>query len=167
LGPWKGFEHEKANSMNSHSFLILNGPNLGHLGVRQPDIYGQKSMDDLPQLIRATLGPEQAGGVDWDVDQKNSEGALVDRLEEAYRAGTDGIVLNAGAYTHTSLALADCLAWIGIPCVEVHLSNVWARAEPIRHQSLIAPRCIGVIAGFGLMGYALAVSALIEHLQNR
>jgi 3-dehydroquinate dehydratase-2 len=153
--------------MNSRSFLILNGPNLGHLGVRQPDIYGQKSMDDLPQLIRATLGPEQAAGIDWDVDQKNSEGALIDRLEEAYRAGADGIVLNAGAYTHTSLALADCLAWIGVPCVEVHLSNVWARAESIRHQSLIAPWCIGVIAGFGLMGYALAVSALIEHLQNK
>ena len=96
--------------------------------------------------------------------QSNSEGALIDRLEEAWKAKVDGIVLNAGAYTHTSLALADCLAWIKIPCVEVHLSNVHARQSAIRHTSLIARHCIGAIAGFGIMSYALAVQALWQRL---
>ena len=149
--------------MKTYSFLILNGPNLGQLGKRQPHIYGHKSMHDLPEMIHACLGPDRASQISWETDQKNSEGALIDRLEQAKDEGTEGIVFNAGAYTHTSLALADCLAWIEIPCVEVHLSNVWARPEVLRHQSLIAPHCIGVIAGFGLMGYALAVSALVEH----
>ncbi|MFO7802956.1 MAG: type II 3-dehydroquinate dehydratase [Desulfovermiculus sp.] len=152
--------------MSRLSFLILNGPNLGHLGQRQPQIYGHRSMHDLPELITACLGPAQTEQVTWETDQKNSEGALIDRMEQARESAMDGIVLNAGAYTHTSLALADCLAWIEIPCVEVHLSNVWARPESIRHQSMIAPQCIGVIAGFGLMGYAMAVSALVAHVQN-
>ena len=149
--------------MSTYSILILNGPNLGHLGRRQPQIYGHQSMDELPGMISACLGPDRAGRVVWETDQKNGEGALIDRLEQAWKDAMDGIVLNAGAYTHTSLALADCLAWIKVPCVEVHLSNVWARPESIRHQSLIAPSCLGVIAGFGLMGYALAVLALVEH----
>ncbi len=152
--------------MSRLSFLILNGPNLGHLGQRQPQIYGHKPMHELPELITACLGPAQAEQVTWETDQKNSEGALIDRMEQAKQSAKDGIVLNAGAYTHTSLALADCLAWIEIPCVEVHLSNIWARPESIRHQSMIAPQCIGVIAGFGLMGYAMAVSALVSHVQN-
>jgi 3-dehydroquinate dehydratase-2 len=117
-------------------------------------------------MIHACLGPDRASQVSWETDQKNSEGALIDRLEQAKNEGTEGIVFNAGAYTHTSLALADCLAWIEIPCVEVHVSNVWARPELLRHQSLLAPHCIGVIAGFGLMGYALAVSALVEHRER-
>ncbi|MDZ7761205.1 MAG: type II 3-dehydroquinate dehydratase [Desulfovermiculus sp.] len=152
--------------MSTYSFLILNGPNLGHLGRRQPQIYGHQSMDELPDMISACLGPDRANRVAWEADHKNGEGALIDRLEQAWKDSKNGIVLNAGAYTHTSLALADCLAWIKIPCVEVHLSNVWARAEGIRHQSLIAPSCLGVIAGFGLMGYAMAVLALVEHLDK-
>lgn len=153
--------------MHKYSILILNGPNLGHLGRREPHIYGRDSMDDLPDLIAACLGPSQSGLLTWEIDQKNSEGALIDHLEQAWKNAKDGIVLNAGAYTHTSMALADCLAWIDIPCVEVHLSNVWARPETIRHQSLIAPTCLGVIAGFGLMSYAMAVLALLEHLQKK
>lgn len=152
--------------MRKYSFLILNGPNLGHLGKRQPHIYGHKSMDDLSDLVTTCLGPDMAAKISLKTDQKNSEGALIDGLEQAWSDGMEGIAFNAGAYTHTSLALADCLAWIEIPCIEVHLSNVWARPETIRHQSLIAPHCIGVIAGFGLMGYALAVSALVEHLSE-
>ena len=152
--------------MSTRSFLILNGPNLGHLGRRQPQIYGLQSMDELPGMISDCLGPSRMEQITWEIDQKNSEGAMIDRLEKAWQDQRDGIVLNAGAYTHTSLALADCLAWIGIPCVEVHLSNIWARSESLRHQSLIAPHCIGVIAGFGLMGYALAVSALVEHRER-
>ncbi len=152
--------------MRTYSFLILNGPNLGHLGRRQPQIYGHNSMDELPNMIATCLGPDKAQQIVWETDHKNGEGALIDRLEQAWMDKNDGIVLNAGAYTHTSLALADCLAWIGIPCVEVHLSNVWSRQEQIRHQSLIASSCLGVIAGFGLMGYAMAVLALVQHLEN-
>lgn len=139
--------------------LVLNGPNLGFLGQRQPEVYGSAGMDALPALVERMLG-EDARKIRLTVFQSNSEGGLIDRLEEAWKAGTDGIVLNAGAYTHTSLALADCLAWIKIPCVEVHLSNVHARQTSMRHTSLIARHCIGAIAGFGIMSYALAVQAL-------
>lgn len=139
--------------------LVLNGPNLGFLGLRQPEVYGLAGMDALPALVEKVLG-EDARKIRLTLFQSNSEGGLIDRLEEAWKAGTDGIVLNAGAYTHTSLALADCLAWIGIPCVEVHLSNVHARQTSMRHTSLIARHCIGAIAGFGIMSYALAVQAL-------
>ena len=143
--------------------LVVNGPNLGYLGQRQPEVYGSQGMDALPELVQRLLG-ENARHVTLTLFQSNSEGALIDRLEEAWKANVHGLVLNAGAYTHTSLALADCLAWIRIPCVEVHLSNVHARASAIRHQSLIARHCIGAIAGFGIMSYALAVQALWQRL---
>lgn len=143
--------------------LVVNGPNLGFLGQRQPEVYGSQGMDALPELVQRLLG-ENARHVALTLFQSNSEGALIDRLEEAWKANVYGLVLNAGAYTHTSLALADCLAWIRIPCVEVHLSNVHARASAIRHQSLIARHCIGAIAGFGIMSYALAVQALWQRL---
>jgi 3-dehydroquinate dehydratase-2 len=143
--------------------LVINGPNLGFLGQRQPDIYGSQGMDALPELDRSLLG-ENTRHINMTLFQSNSEGARIDRLEEAWKATVHGRVLNAGAYTHTSLALADCLAWIRIPCVEVHLSNVHARASAIRHQSLIGRHCIGAIAGFGIMSYALAVQALWQRL---
>lgn len=143
--------------------LIMNGPNLGFLGQRQPEIYGSQGMDALPALVEVLLGPA-AGEVRLSQFQSNSEGALIDRLEQAWKDGIDGLVLNAGAFTHTSLALADCLAWIKIPCVEVHLSNVQARSTGLRHTSLVARHCIGAIAGFGIMSYALAVQALRQHL---
>jgi 3-dehydroquinate dehydratase-2 len=144
-------------------FLIVNGPNLGFLGQRQPEVYGTEGMDALPALVGKLLGND-ASRIRLEQFQSNCEGALIDRLEEAWKAKVDGIVLNAGAYTHTSLALADCLAWIKIPCVEVHLSNVHARQSAIRHSSLIARHCIGAIAGFGVMSYALAVQALWQRL---
>ena len=143
--------------------LIINGPNLGFLGQRQPEVYGTEGMDALPALVEKVLG-DDSRRIRLAQFQSNSEGALIDRLEEAWKAKVDGLVLNAGAYTHTSLALADCLAWIGIPCVEVHLSNVHARQSTIRHTSLIARHCIGAIAGFGVMSYALAVQALWRRL---
>ena len=143
-------------------FLILNGPNLGFLGQRQPEIYGSRGMDEVPELVRTLLG-HKADACRLAFFQTNSEGGLIDRLEQAHTQGMRGVALNAGAYTHTSLALADCLAWIDPPCVEVHLSNIWARTEPIRQQSLIGPHCIGVIAGFGLLSYALAIQALHSH----
>lgn len=144
-------------------FVVINGPNLGFLGQRQPEIYGATGMDALPGMVAKLLGND-AARIRLTQFQSNSEGALIDRLEEAWKVKSDGIVLNAGAYTHTSLALADCLAWIRIPCVEVHLSNVHARQSAMRHTSLIARHCIGAIAGFGIMSYALAVQALWQRL---
>ena len=146
--------------MTNCRILVLNGPNLGHIGQRQPEIYGSQGMDALGAMVEEMLG-EAASRVELSHYQANGEGQLIDRLEQAWRDKLDGIAFNAGAYTHTSLALADCLAWIGIPCVEVHLSNIFARTDQsLRHQSLIGRSSIGVIAGFGMMSYALAVCAL-------
>lgn len=146
--------------------LVMNGPNLGVLGERQPEIYGSQGMDALPGLVRGVCGAA-ADDVELVYFQSNHEGELIDRLEAARHEGVDGVVLNAGALTHTSLALADCLAWIGIPCVEVHISNVFGRTDqPLRRQSLIGGQVIGVIAGFGITGYALAVAALMQGAQR-
>ncbi|SDB47652.1 3-dehydroquinate dehydratase [Desulfonatronum thiosulfatophilum] len=139
--------------------LVLNGPNLGHLGQRQPHIYGTQGMRDLPDLVETLMG-QAVDEVELLFFQANGEGQIIDRLEQAHRESVHGVALNAGAYTHTSLALADCLAWIDPPCVEVHLSNILARSESMRHVSLIAPQCIGVISGFGLLSYALAIQTL-------
>ncbi|BBD07702.1 type II 3-dehydroquinate dehydratase [Desulfovibrio ferrophilus] len=151
--------------MAKHEILILNGPNLGHLGKRQPDIYGSQGMNDVPALVDTLLGA-RAKDIELSFFQANGEGELIDRLELAREQGIAGIVFNAGAYTHTSLALADCLAWIGIPCIEVHISNVWARPETIRHQSFMAAQVVGVIAGFGIDSYALAVAALLNRFER-
>ncbi len=158
-------ETNKEEIMSKYRILVLNGPNLGFLGRRQPEIYGDKGMDALPGLLEEIMG-ESAQDIELLFFQSNGEGELIDRLESAYKDGVHGVVFNAGAYTHTSLALADCLAWIKIPCVEVHLSNVWARSEPLRHKSLMARYCVGVVAGFGLESYALAVLALYRHLER-
>lgn len=151
--------------MPKYRVLVLNGPNLGHIGKRQPEIYGSETLDMLPRLLEEYLG-ESAGDVELEFEQSNSEGRLIDILEGAASRGLDGVVLNAGAYTHTSLALADCLAWLDLPVIEVHLSNVWARSEK-RHASLVAPHSKGVVAGFGLDGYALGVTALIRRVLKK
>ena len=132
---------------------IVNGPNLNLLGRREPDIYGQTSFDDyLPKL--------QAAYPDVQIDyfQSNHEGALIDKLQEV-GCSYDGIILNAGAYTHTSVALHDCIRGIKTPVIEVHISNVHQR-EDFRHHSFLSPACKGVICGFGLDSYRLAVEAL-------
>lgn len=132
---------------------IVNGPNLNLLGRREPDIYGQTSFDDfLPKL--------QAAYPDVQIDyfQSNHEGALIDKLQEV-GFSYDGIILNAGAYTHTSVALHDCIRGIKTPVIEVHISNVHQR-EDFRHHSFLSPACKGVICGFGLDSYRLAVEAL-------
>lgn len=140
---------------------IINGPNLNLLGTREPDIYGQESMDSCLEGLRKHF-PE----VDIAYFQSNHEGALVDALQAA-AADSDGIVLNAAAYTHTSVALLDAIRAIHpVPVVEVHLSNIAAR-EAFRHRSLIAPACRGSIAGFGLTGYRLAVEALTSTLLRK
>ena len=147
--------------MTNCRILVVNGPNLGHIGLRQPEIYGLRGMDALGSMLESLLGPQAAGRIELSLFQGNGEGQIIDRLEQAWKDKVDGVAINAGAYTHTSLALADCLAWIGIACVEVHLSNIFARTDqPLRRQSLIGANCIGVVAGFGMMSYALAVSAL-------
>lgn len=137
--------------------LIINGPNLNLLGRREPGIYGSQSMDDALDALRGEFDNHQI-----DYFQSNHEGALIDRL---HQAGADpevaGIALNAGAYTHTSLALHDAIAAIQTPVVEVHISNVHSREE-VRHRSMIAAACRGVIAGFGMDSYRLAVSALLR-----
>lgn len=145
-----------------YEILVMNGPNLGSLGERQPEIYGTQGMESLQGVVDALLG-ENSRDVCLTYFQSNSEGAMIDRLEQARKEGLHGVALNAGAYTHTSLALADCLAWIEIPCVEVHLSNIWSR-DPVRQHSYIGRHVIGVIAGFGLLSYGLAVQALWRHL---
>ena len=148
-----------------YSILIMNGPNLAHVGERQPEIYGSQGLDNIPGMVDRLLG-QRVGEVTLSFFQSNSEGALIDRLEQARAEGIHGVVCNAGAYTHTSLALADCIAWIGLPVVEVHISNVLARAEDIRRKSYMGANVIGVIAGFGIMSYALAVQALHTHLET-
>jgi 3-dehydroquinate dehydratase II len=131
--------------------LILNGPNLNLLGTREPGIYGTGTLADLELALRSRFE-----SVTLTFYQSNHEGALVDRLHEARTEGIDGIVFNPGAYTHTSVALRDAVAAIGVPVIEVHLSNVQAR-EDFRHRSLLAPVCIGQISGLGRKGYELAV----------
>lgn len=131
---------------------IINGPNLNLLGVREPDVYGSTSFDDFLPRLRACFPDVQI-----DYFQSNIEGELIDKLQ-AVGFQCDGIVLNAGAYTHTSIALADCIHAISAPVVEVHISNVHQR-EAFRHQSMIAAACRGVICGFGLDSYRLAIES--------
>ena len=135
--------------------IIINGPNLNLLGSREPDLYGQETMEDCLASLRKRF-PQ----IKIEYFQSNHEGALVDRLQDA-AASHDGIILNAAAYTHTSIALLDAIRAISTPVVEVHLSNVAAR-EDFRHRSMIAPACVGTIAGFGMDVYRLGVEALLR-----
>jgi 3-dehydroquinate dehydratase-2 len=141
------------------SILVLNGPNLNLLGRRQPEIYGATTLPEIEAMCRARA---DALGIGLDFAQTNSEGALIDHIHAAADRH-DGIVLNAGAYTHTSVALMDALGSVALPVVELHLSNIHAR-EPVRHTSYVAPVALGVICGFGPAGYELAIEALARHL---
>lgn len=142
--------------------LVLNGPNLNMLGVREPGIYGSETYRDLLEKIAAHA---QTRGVSVDFFQSNHEGALVDRIQEAY-GNTDGIVINPGAYTHTSIALLDAVKAVGIPTVEVHISDV-ARREPFRSVSYIRAACVGSIIGHGTDGYLEAMDLLIERSHEK
>ena len=135
---------------------IINGPNLNLLGVREPGIYGSSSFDDFLPVLR-----QRHPGVEIDYFQSNIEGELINRMQEV-GFSYDGIVLNAGAYTHTSIALLDCIRSLKCPVVEVHISNVHKR-EVYRHHSMISAGCLGVICGFGLESYELAVQGLLSH----
>ena len=136
------------------NILIINGPNLNMLGTREPGVYGSRSFDDYLVELRAKYKD-----IEIEYYQSNIEGELIDKMQQA-GSRCDGIVLNAGAYTHTSVALQDCIRSIAAPVVEVHISNVHKREE-YRHKSMISCACKGVICGFGLDSYRLAVEALI------
>ena len=141
--------------------LLLNGPNLNLLGQREPGIYGSASLHEIEEALKAEARTE---GVGLDCFQSNFEGALVERIHQA--AGvSQGILINAGAYTHTSIAIRDAFAGVNIPYVELHLSNTHAR-EQFRHRSVLADRAIGVVCGFGAASYSLALKGLIMHLQT-
>lgn len=135
---------------------IVNGPNLGRLGRRQPEIYGRMSWDEFEAHLR-----RQFSGVEFEIFQSNHEGEILDFIERAADNGVAGLVINPGALTHQSYALRDCLAALSIPVLEVHLSNIYAR-EAFRAHSLTAPVVKGQISGLGLLGYKVAVMALID-----
>lgn len=143
------------------SVLVLNGPNLNLLGLRQPEVYGRETLTDVETLCR-----EHAGRLGFEIAflQSNHEGALVDAIHDA-RGQHDGIILNAGAYSHTSIALRDAISSVALPVVDVHLSNIHAR-EPFRHHSHIAAVAIGQISGFGVRSYTLALDALAGQLDR-
>lgn len=146
----------------SHKILVLNGPNLNLLGTREKSVYGS---DTLENIINELHVYAQQHDVELRDFQSNSEGALVDAVHQA-RTWADGIICNAGAYTHYSIALRDAIAGVGLPVIEVHISNVHAREE-FRHISVLAPVCLGVIAGFGRNSYFLGMDALLRHLAKK
>ena len=141
------------------SLLILNGPNLNMLGLRQPEVYGATTLADIEAMCEAHVNGTKT---QLDFAQSNHEGSLVDTIQNA-RGTHDGIILNAGAFTHTSVALMDAISSAALPVVEIHLSNIHAR-EPFRHTSYIAPVAVGQICGFGAFGYIMAIDAMLNHL---
>ena len=140
--------------------LALHGPNLNLLGTREPGIYGSQTLGQVNAELESRA---QALGAAISCYQSNHEGALVDRIHEG-RGSVDGILINAGAYTHSSIALRDALLGVAIPFVELHLSNTHAR-EPFRHHSTLADKAVGVICGFGPLSYTLALEGLVAHLR--
>ncbi len=143
------------------NILIVNGPNLNLLGRREPEIYGSVSFEDYLAELQHD-NPE----INISYFQSNCEGTLIDRLHTAgYEQSIDGIIINAGAYSHYSIAIADAITAIKVPVVEVHISNIYRREE-YRHKSVLASACIGSIVGFGLNSYALALSALTKIVQK-
>jgi 3-dehydroquinate dehydratase-2 len=138
------------------NILIVNGPNLNLLGVREPDTYGKQSFDEYLSILQKKYFQAKI-----DYFQSNIEGELINKIHE-YGFSADGIVLNAGAYTHTSVALADAISSVKTPVIEVHISNVFKREE-FRHHSFLSPVCKGVISGFGMNSYRLAIEAFLNY----
>lgn len=142
--------------------LVLNGPNLNFLGIRERGIYGTQ---DYAYLVSMLEDKAKKEGHELEVFQSNFEGGLIDKLQEAYKSGVEGIIINPGAFTHYSYALRDALASLELPKIEVHISNVHKREE-FRHVSVTAPACTGQIVGLGLQGYALAMDYLSRNWQK-
>jgi 3-dehydroquinate dehydratase-2 len=138
------------------NILVLHGPNLNLLGTREPEVYGSMTLADINARLEETAAAHNAA---LRILQSNHEGALLDAIHEA-RGWADGLIINPGGYTHTSVALRDAISAVEIPTIEVHLSNVFAR-ESFRHHSYISPVCLGVISGLGWMGYRLALDRLL------
>jgi 3-dehydroquinate dehydratase-2 len=149
------------NTRSLLSILVLHGPNLNLLGQREPGVYGSVTLDEINRLLEQEGQKLQAKVF---AVQSNHEGVLVDAIHDALRQH-QGILINAGAYTHTSIALRDALAAVALPTVEVHLSNIYQR-EPFRHHSFIAPVAIGQISGFGAESYRLGLQALVHSLRK-
>ncbi len=145
----------------TRKILLIHGPNLNLLGTREPDVYGNQTMEQINARLQAHAAES---GFEIRTFQSNSEGALIDAIQDAGE-WANGIVINAGAYTHTSIAIRDAISAVNLPTVEVHLSNVHAR-EPFRHHSFIAPVCLGTVAGFGWCSYLLGVKGLVAHLES-
>lgn len=144
------------------NILVLHGPNLNLLGLREPAVYGRITLAEINARLSALA---QARGATLKIVQSNHEGVLIDEIQAA-REHAVGILINPGGYTHTSVALRDAISAVGLPAVEVHLSNIYAR-EPFRHHSYISPVCAGTIAGFGWRSYLLGLSALLDLLGER
>ncbi len=142
--------------------LVINGPNLNFLGIREKGIYGSESYEGLVERLQQKA---EQDGFEIELFQNNSEGAIIDRIQQAYYDKVDGIVINPGAYAHYSIAIRDALASIEVPKIEVHISNVYKREE-FRHTSVITPVCTGEILGLGLQGYFLAIDALKEYIKK-
>lgn len=140
--------------------LILHGPNLNLLGLREPGVYGRLTLAEINQKLEQAAA---AVNLSLRIYQSNHEGVLIDHIHEA-RTWANGILINPGAYTHTSYALRDAITAVGLPTVEVHLSNIHAR-EPFRHESKLAAACLGQISGFGWYSYILGLHALRQHLE--
>ena len=141
---------------------VLNGPNLNLLGTREPELYGRETLADVEQRLRAVAAELR---VELEFSQHNAEGELIDRVH-AMRGKVDGALVNAGAYTHSSLALRDALAGIGMPFVEVHITNIYAR-EPERRKSMLADAAVGSVVGLGTYGYELALRGLASRLAKK
>ncbi len=148
--------------MNTPKILVINGPNLNFLGIREPNVYGHDNLETLQERL---MQQSKTLGVELEHFQSNSEGAIVDKIQQAY-GNTDFILINAGAYTHTSVAILDALNAVSIPFIEIHISNVHAREE-FRHHSYLSAKAVGVIVGFGLDGYGYALDKAVRYLKEK